>query len=73
MQGDIQLQIARMQSESQERLLELQIRLQRDEREDQRERERARDERQMQMIQTIMTSMAGIVQGAIRPSHNDSS
>jgi hypothetical protein len=65
MQGDLQLQITRMQTESQERLLEMLMRMQREERECQRER----DERQLQMIQSVMTSMAGIVNSAIGSNH----
>jgi hypothetical protein len=81
-QGDIQLQIARMQTESQERLMEMQLRredrrdetqLRREEKRDetQLQREEKRDERHLQMIQSIMTSMVGIVNGAttIRPNH----
>ena len=76
-QGDIQLQIARMQTESQERLMEMQ--LQREDRRDETQlrREEKRDERHLQMIQSIMTSMVGIVNGTttIRPNYpnNDDS
>jgi len=65
MQGDLQLQITRMQTESQERLLEMLMRMQREERECQRER----DERQLQMIQSVMASMTGIVNSAIGSNH----
>lgn len=49
-QGDIQLQIARMQAESQERLLERQMQMDMD-----------RDERQMQLIQNLITTVVGMM------------
>jgi len=75
-QGDILVQIAWMQTESQERLMEM--RLWREDRRDETQlrREEKRDERRLQMIQSIMTLMVGIVNGtALRPNHpnnNDS-
>jgi hypothetical protein len=50
MQADTQLQIARIQAESQERILEIQMR-----------RDKERDERQLQMFQSLMDSVIQIV------------
>jgi len=56
-QAETQLQITRIQAESQERLMGMQLQMQREDREAQRER----DERQLQMIQSIMASLVQVV------------
>ena len=56
-QADTQLQVMRIQAESQERLMSMQLQMQREDREAQRER----DERQLKMIQSIVTSLVQVV------------
>jgi hypothetical protein len=57
MQANTQLQIARIQAESQEKILEMQM--ERDKERD--EKQLQRDERQLQMFQSLMGSMIQLV------------
>lgn len=79
-QADTQIEIARIQAESQEKIMDKQLQIKREENESQmrmqreeRELQGEREERQLQMFQGMMASMIQIVTTRSNHTNSDSS